>query len=120
MANIQKRKFKKKTTYAVLVRRKGFRTVAKSFDALTEAKKWARNMESKLDRGDYSDYTEASKLTLGDLFNRYIKENKHKNKKQWRYEEYRKDQLLKDIIGDVDVVDATAFWPSVDGGYTSW
>ena len=24
-------------------------------------------METKLDRGDYSDYTEASKLTLGDV-----------------------------------------------------
>ena len=63
-----KRKHKSKTTYAVQVRRKGFRTVSKSFDTRTEAKRWARNMEAKLDRGDYSDYTEASKLTLGDLF----------------------------------------------------
>ena len=29
-------------------------------------------METKLDRGDYSDYTEASKLTLGDIAKRYI------------------------------------------------
>ena len=104
MATFFKRKHKSKTTYAVQVRRKGFRTVSKSFDTRTDAKKWARNMEAKLDRGDYSDYTEASKLTLGDLFNRYIRENKHKKKKQWRYEEYRKDQLLKDTISDINLL----------------
>jgi len=104
MATFFKRKHKSKTTYAVQVRRKGFRTVSKSFDTRTEAKRWARNMEAKLDRGDYSDYTEASKLTLGDLFNRYIRENKHKKKKQWRYEEYRKDQLLKDTISDINLL----------------
>mgnify|MGYP006091189729 CR=1 FL=1 len=84
MATFFKRKWKTKTTYGVQIRRKGFKTLMKSFDTRTDAKKWARNMEAKLDRGDYSNYTEASKLTLGDLFNRYIRENKHKKKKQWR------------------------------------
>ena len=37
-------------------------------------------METKLDRGDYSDYSTASKVTLGDLFKRYINEDKHKKK----------------------------------------
>ena len=60
----------------------------------TDAKRWARSMEAKLDRGDYSDYSTASKVTLGDLFKRYINEEKHKKKKQWKNEEYRLRQLL--------------------------
>ena len=44
-------------------------------------------METKLDKGDYSDYSSASKVTLGDLFKRYINEEKHKKKKQWKNEE---------------------------------
>ena len=51
-------------------------------------------METKLDKGDYSDYSSASKVTLGDLFKRYINEEKHKKKKQWKNEEYRLRQLL--------------------------
>ena len=50
-------------------------------------------METKLDKGDYSDYSTASKVTLGDLFKRYINEDKHKKKKQWKNEEYRLRQL---------------------------
>ena len=51
-------------------------------------------METKLDKGDYSDYSSASKVTLGDLFKRYINEEKHKKKKQWKNEEYSCSQLL--------------------------
>ena len=38
-------------------------------------------MEAKLGRGDNSDYSEASKVTLGDLFKRYINENKHRERR---------------------------------------
>ena len=94
MATIQKRKYLNKTSYQVRIRRAGVRTITKSFMHRTDAKRWARNMETKLDRGDYSDYSTASKVTLGDLFKRYINEDKHKKKKQWKNEEYRLRQLL--------------------------
>ena len=61
-------------------------------------------MEAKLDRGDTSDYSEASKVTLGDLFKRYISEKKHKKKKQRKNEEYRLEQLLKDEISSVNLL----------------
>ena len=61
-------------------------------------------METKLDRGDYSDYSSASKVTLGDLFKRYINEDKHKKKKQWRNEEYRFNQLMKDELSNVNLL----------------
>ena len=94
MATIQKRKYLNKTSYQVRIRRAGVRTITKSFMQRTDAKRWARSMEAKLDRGDYSDYSSASKVTLGDLFKRYINEDKHKKKKQWKNEEYRCSQFL--------------------------
>ena len=104
MACFTKRKWKKKTTYRVQVKRVGFKSIYSSFDTLTDAKKWARKMEGKLDRGDTSDYSEASKVTLGNLFKRYISEKKHKKKKQWKNEEYRCDQLLKDEISTINLL----------------
>ena len=94
MATIQKRKYLNKTSYQVRIRRLGIKTITKSFLTRTEAKRWSRSMETKLDKGDYSDYSSASKVTLGDLFKRYINEEKHKKKKQWKNEEYRLRQLL--------------------------
>ena len=94
MATIQKRKYLNKTSHQVRIRRAGVRTITKSFMNKTDAKRWARSMETKLDKGDYSDYSSASKVTLGDLFKRYINEEKHKKKKQWKNEEYRLRQLL--------------------------
>ena len=84
MATIQRRKWKKKTSYVALVRRKGFKTVVKYFDTRTKAKKWARTIERELDQGNCIDYSEANRLTLGDLFKRYIREDKHKKIKSWR------------------------------------
>ena len=82
MAYIEKRKHKLSSTYRVTVKRKGFGIFNKSFVSISEAKKWARTMESKFDRGDTSDYSLASKITMGDLFKRYIEEGKHLKKKQ--------------------------------------
>jgi hypothetical protein len=104
MATINKRKFKTCVSYQVVIRRAGVRTITKSFMNRTDAKRWARNMETKLDRGDYSDYSTASKVTLGDLFKRYINEDKHKKKKQWRNEEYRFNQLMKDELSNVNLL----------------
>ena len=74
MASISRRKFKSKISFRVCIKRQGAKRIYKSFNTRTEAKRWARNMEVKLDKGDYSDFTEASKLTLGDVAKRYITE----------------------------------------------
>ena len=67
MASIYRKKFKTQITYQVKIRRAGIRSINKSFLTRTEAKKWARKMEVKLDKEDYSDYTKVGKLTLGDV-----------------------------------------------------
>ena len=104
MATIQRRKWKKKTSYVALVRRKGFKTVVKSFRTKSEAKKWGRAIERELDLGNYNDFSEAQRLTLADLFTRYLRENKHKKIKSWRMHEFRIGILLKDTISDTNLL----------------
>ena len=104
MATIQRRKWKKKTSYVALVRRKGFKTVVKSFRTKSEAKKWGRAIERELDLGNYNDFSEAQRLTLADLFTRYLREDKHKKIKSWRMHEFRIGILLKDTISDTNLL----------------
>ena len=103
MAYILKRKWKNKTTFRVQVTRKGFKSAFKSFPTRTDAKKWGRTMENKLDRGDYSNYSEATKLTLGDIMRRYISEGYHVNKKD-KSIEGRVNNFLKDTIADTNLL----------------
>ena len=107
MASIIKRKRNNRTTYLAFVRRKGVKAIVKSFYNKTDAKKWARAMERKLDTGDFSDYSEASKLTLGDLLERYIEEGKHSTKKDKKNIAYRVGNLRKDIIADTNLSPTT-------------
>ncbi len=53
MATIFKRKWKNKTSYRVTIRRKGFKTLIKSFNTKPDAIKWARSMENNLDKIDF-------------------------------------------------------------------
>ena len=80
MATIFRRKLKTKTTYRVQVRRQGFKTLVKTFNTRGEATKWGRHMENNLDKGLTSDFSEASRVMIRDLFKRYLKEHKNKHK----------------------------------------
>lgn len=56
------------------VRRNGFPDATKSFTTRIEAEKWARSIESEMDKGLYVDVSEAQRNTLRDLIERYIAE----------------------------------------------
>ena len=56
------------------VKRDGFPDQVKSFEAKAEAERWARSVESEMDRGGYSSPSKAQKTTLGDLIQRYMAE----------------------------------------------
>ena len=104
MATIRKRKLKTQISFQVQVRRVGSALITKSFLTKEDAIKWARKTERELDQGAFQDYQESDKVTLGNLFERYIAEGKHKKKRQWRYEEYRKNQLLEDELAKVSLL----------------
>ena len=50
------------------------RPAVKSFKTKTEADRWARLLESEIDRGVFVDRTEAERATMGELFDRYLAE----------------------------------------------
>ena len=100
MAHIRKVKYKSTVSYNCIVKRVGFKTISRNFDTKIGAKKWARTIERKLDQGEVFDYSQASRLTLRGLLDRYINENKHRSKKGWRMEEYRSGYIKEDTIAD--------------------
>ena len=56
------------------LRHRGMRPVCKTFHTKTEATRWARQLESEFDRGQYVDRTEAERTTFGELIERYLVE----------------------------------------------
>jgi len=72
MANIRVRSGARGVTYQAQVRLAGHRAVTKSFATRGEAKSWARDLESKLSKGEHAD-SEAERRTLADACKQYIK-----------------------------------------------
>ena len=62
------------------VRRRGMRQATKSFAARAEATRWARLLELEMDRGVFVDRTEAERVTVGQLIDRYLREVTPKRK----------------------------------------
>lgn len=52
------------------VRRKGYPDITKSFTARQDAERWARGIETSLDRATYVDPTEAEKVTFSEVISR--------------------------------------------------
>lgn len=75
MANIQKRVGKTgKVSYRVQVRLKGKGARTNTFNRLTDAKAWAREVETDLDRGKHVPTTHQRRKTFADLADKYLKE----------------------------------------------
>jgi|TARA_B100000315_G_C14313680_1_gene467521 hypothetical protein len=98
MSYITKRKHKSGYFWQAQVKRSGHQILVKSFSQKRDEQVWARAMERNLDQGNFSDYREASKITLADLFKRYIKEGKHLGKKNHLNIDYRVKNFLNDMI----------------------
>ncbi len=60
--------------YRVQVRLKGSRTESANFKRKTDAKKWAAKLETAIREGRYFPSTAASKHTVAELIDRYLKE----------------------------------------------
>ena len=103
MATFVRRKYRKGYSYRATVRRQGFKPMVKSFDNITAAKRLARKLEREIDLGNLTDYSEASKLTLGDIIKRYEIEDKHKDRKDESIKSKIKN-LLSDSISDINLL----------------
>jgi integrase len=70
------------------VRRRGLVPTAKTFGTKSQAERWARLVESEIDRGVFVDRSEAERTTVAELIERYLKEVTP-GKKSWRNEAQR-------------------------------
>ena len=72
MANIRVRSGTRGVTYQVQVRMAGHRPVTRTFPTRVAAKSWARDLETKLSKGELAD-SEAERRTLADACTQYLK-----------------------------------------------
>jgi len=106
MASIRKRSNKDgSVSYRVDVRLKGFPAQRATFSRLTDAKKWAKHVESAIEEGRYFKTTEARKHTLKEAINRY-KESVLPAKKDGKKQEAQLDWWA-DEIGPYTLADVT-------------
>ena len=56
------------------VQRKGQQPVSKSFQSKQDAEKWARQLESEMDKGSYTNLLMAERTTFSEVIERYIQE----------------------------------------------
>jgi integrase len=56
------------------VRRQGHPDITKSLPSRLDAEKWARSVETDIDKGQFVSVSEAQRATLGDLIERYLAE----------------------------------------------
>jgi integrase len=56
------------------VRRQGHPDITKTFESRADAERWARAVESSIDKGQFVDASEAQRTTLGDVIERYLAE----------------------------------------------
>jgi len=105
MATIRKRVGKKATTYRVEICLMGFPAQNASFRRLTDAKRWAQHTESAIRENRYFKTAQARKHTLGQLIDRYIREELPKKAKNIN----QKPQLLwwKKELGEYTLADIT-------------
>jgi hypothetical protein len=106
MASIRKRTNKDgSTSYRVDVRLKGFPPQRATFSRLTDARQWGKSTESAIKENRYFKTAEASKHTLGELIDRYIRDvlptkGRHA-KDQEQHLEWFKDEIGAYTLADI-------------------
>lgn len=109
MATIDRRKKSDGTlTYRVQIRKRGFKTVSKTFLSLQSAKKWAREIQTKQDQGFDIDIQEAQTITFAEIIERYKREIIPQLVSQ--AEELSKCNVMVKAIGDLSLM---AITPSI-------
>ncbi len=108
MATIQERAGRDgKPRYRVLVRKRGFAPQSATFERKTDAKSWAKSVESAMEEGRYRDFARAKQHTLGELIDVYIEDYLSRKPRSYRTQ---KPQLLwwKKVLGEKRLSDLTS------------
>ncbi len=98
MARILTRKGKRKTSYTVTVRVKGFDSLSRTFDTKGEARTWAAEIESNMKNQRFKDPRRAQQ-TLNDALDRYIETITSQKALTTQEREKRIAKILKEKLG---------------------
>lgn len=109
MAVIQERVKKNgKTSFTVIIRIKGHRTVTKTFDRKTDAKDWANSAEAKIKEGVNFPKRKLQKLTMNNLIDKFIEIELPKKKEKAQKEFIRALDWFRNEIGELFVRNITS------------
>tara|TARA_B100000073_G_scaffold330958_1_gene319915 strand:+ start:133 stop:1131 length:999 start_codon:yes stop_codon:yes gene_type:complete len=85
--------------YFVEIKRRGHKSIYKTFNQKSDAIKWGRSVELQLDQSRYRDTSNASKTTLLSVMERHLKERlrvvREPNKEQSRFNVIKKHDIVK-------------------------
>ena len=97
------------TGWRVQVRRKGHKSIARTFNTRVEAERWALQIESKMGVGTYTDNREALSTSLFDCLVRYayevVPEKKGAKRDLYRVKFWQKEPLSMKGIGTIKQID---------------
>ena len=93
---------KRATGWCVQIRRKGRKSVSKTFRTKAAAERWAREVEQDMDNGRWLEASADAPTTLTELLERYLKEVSSK-KKGYQDEVYRMRRVMRSEIGLIPI-----------------
>jgi len=95
------------------VRRRGHKTQTKTFETKLEAQKWARLIESEIDRGVFLDRSSAESTTLKEILVRYAREispgKKGELKEVQRIRVIKRDPIAEMLLASIHGMDIADF-----------
>lgn len=101
MASIRKRG---DLQWEVRIRRKGHRTQCKTFTRPTDARAWARKIESEMERDQWHDTAPLERVTLGEILQRY-KSEVLPGKKSESQSGYAIDLICRDHVAKINLAE---------------
>lgn len=88
------------------VRRQGHPDEVRTFTSRQDAERWARSVETEIDRGSFVSTAEAQKHTFADLIDRYLREVLAGNKHE-KLHAYRFKAMARGALGRVNMANLT-------------
>ena len=88
------------------VQRRGHQSISKSFQTKEDAQRWARQIESEMDKGSYINVALAERTLFKEIIERYVIEVTL-NSRSMREESYRQRALARSWIGQLFMIQLT-------------
>lgn len=94
---------KRKQRWKVEIRKLGFKRISKTFADKDNARKWAKMIESEMERGIYEEYAHNHSVSFKSLLIKY-RDEKTANKKSVKSETYKINWLIRHSLLDLPVM----------------